>query len=87
VIVVVLYLMTRELFDVPFEWGRLSAALAICVAGGAGGAALLPSHGADAFAIRLLIGAAIPVLLVATRVVPREQLLALARPRRAQPAG
>lgn len=64
VMLVVIHLLTRKLFTVPFEWARL--ALLVGVMGGAsvGGELLLPTSGAGGFFARGAVFCAIPVLLV-----------------------
>ena len=44
VIVAVLHLLTRRLFVVPFEWGRMAAAVAVLAVLGVGGELLLPTQ-------------------------------------------
>jgi O-antigen/teichoic acid export membrane protein len=66
VMLAAMYALTRSLFPVPFEWGRL--ALVAVVAGGitAAGELLLPTDGLDGFAARAAALAAIaPALLAA----------------------
>jgi O-antigen/teichoic acid export membrane protein len=60
----VMYTLTRSLFHVPFEWGRL--ALIVVVAGGLGtaGELLLPTSGAGGFLARAAVLCAIPVVLL-----------------------
>jgi O-antigen/teichoic acid export membrane protein len=74
VIVAVLYWLTRDLFRVPFEWGRLSAAVGVLTALAVGGELLLPTHGAVGLVSRLAVLAAAPLLLVAARVVTPAEL-------------
>ena len=73
VMLVVLHLLTRRLFVVPFEWGRLS--LAVGVVGGiaVAGELLLPTAGVDGFVLRTLALAAIPVALLATGIMHEEE--------------
>ena len=60
-----MYLLTRSLFHVPFEWGRL--ALIVVVAGGmaTAGELLLPTSGAGGFLARAAVLGAIPLVLLA----------------------
>jgi hypothetical protein len=60
-----MYALTRSLFHVPFEWGRL--ALVVLVAGGlaTAGEVLLPTSGAGGFLARAAVLCAIPVVLLA----------------------
>jgi O-antigen/teichoic acid export membrane protein len=44
--ILVIYRLTREVFIVGFEWGRLRRLLAVLVSVSVGGELLLPSHGA-----------------------------------------
>ena len=73
VMLAVLHLLTRRLFVVPFEWGRLS--LAVGVVGGiaVAGELLLPTAGVDGFVLRTLALAAIPVSLLATGIMHEEE--------------
>jgi O-antigen/teichoic acid export membrane protein len=65
VMLTVMYLLTRSLFHVPFEWGRL--ALIVLVAGvlATAGELLLPTSGAAGFLARTAVLCAIPALLLA----------------------
>ncbi|MCW3022900.1 MAG: hypothetical protein JWR30_2222, partial [Conexibacter sp.] len=54
-IVAVLYQLTRHLFRVPFEWGRLAAAVGVLATLGVGGELLLPTHGAVGLLSRLAV--------------------------------
>jgi O-antigen/teichoic acid export membrane protein len=83
VIVVVLYLLTRHLFRVPFEWGRLTAAVVVLAGLAVGGELLLPTHGATGLLSRLVVLAAAPPLLVVSGVVTPAELRALRRIRSA----
>jgi O-antigen/teichoic acid export membrane protein len=83
VIVAMLYLLTRHLFRVPFEWRRLSAAVLVLGVLGVGGELLLPTHGAVGLLSRLALLAAAPPLLVAAGVVTPSELRALRRIRSA----
>jgi O-antigen/teichoic acid export membrane protein len=74
VMLTVMYLLTRSLFHVPFEWGRL--ALVVVVAGGlaTAGELLLPTSGAGGFLARAAVLCAIPgVLLAAGFLRPGER--------------
>jgi O-antigen/teichoic acid export membrane protein len=83
VIVAVLHLLTRDMFHVPFEWGRLAAAVAVLAVLAIGGELLLPTSGAVGLLSRLAVLAAAPPLLVAARVVTPAELRALRRIRSA----
>jgi O-antigen/teichoic acid export membrane protein len=78
VMLAVMYALTRNLFHVAFEWGRL--ALAVGVIGGLTVAAelLAPTEGAGGFALRLLVLAAMLPALAATGF-PRPGEIAAAR--------
>jgi O-antigen/teichoic acid export membrane protein len=86
VILVVMHALTRHLFTVPFEWGRLAAAVAVLTALAVGGELLLPTHGAAGLLARLAVLACAPPALVAVRVVTPGELRALGRLRRRAPA-
>jgi O-antigen/teichoic acid export membrane protein len=77
VMLVVAHLLTRRLFTVPFERGRL--ALLVTVIGGiaAAGELLLPTSGAAGFAARLAALAAIPLVLLAAGFLRPEERRAL----------
>lgn len=83
VVVLLMYLFTRRLFPVPYEWGRLarlvaSAALLIAI-----GSLLVPDDGIGFLALRLLLVVALPVVLLGTGFfTSRERgwLALLARP-------
>lgn len=70
----VLHLLTRRLFRVPFESGKVVRI--VLVAGGlaVAGNLLLPTAGAAGFLLRLLVFLAIPAGLVAAGVVTRGEL-------------
>jgi O-antigen/teichoic acid export membrane protein len=84
VIVAVLHVLTRRLFVVPFEWGRMATAVAVLAVLGVGGELLLPTHGAEGLLLRLAVLALAPPLLVATRVVTVPELRALRKLRTAR---
>jgi len=73
----VAHLLTRRLFAVPFERGRLAAALAVLTTVTVAGELLLPSEGAVGLLARALALALIPPLLIAARVVTPGELQAL----------
>lgn len=79
VTLIVMWLLTRNLFPVAFEWGRL--ALVVVVAGGiaVAGELLLPTDGADGFLTRLAALAAIAPALYAARFFRPGELLAARR--------
>ncbi len=63
----VMYVLTRSLFKVGFEWLRLAQLTAILAGVAVSGELLLATHGAVGFATRLAWLALAPVLLVVTR--------------------
>ncbi len=86
VMLVVLHLLTRGLFAVPFEWGRLAHAVALLAGVAVAGELLLPDAGAAGFATRAAALAALPAALLATgfmRPQERDGLRSLLRRRRA----
>jgi O-antigen/teichoic acid export membrane protein len=91
VMLVVLHLLTRRLFVVPFEWGRLAHATVVLAGVAVAGELLLPTGGAGGFAARALALAALPALLLATgfmRPEERDGLRGLRRRRAGRtPAG
>jgi hypothetical protein len=87
VMLVVVHLLTRGLFAVPFERGRL--ALLVTVIGGisVGGELLLPESGLGGFAARVAALAAIPLVLLAVGFVTPEEWSSLRALRRGARAG
>jgi O-antigen/teichoic acid export membrane protein len=77
VMLVVLHLLTRRLFAVPFQWVRLAHAGAVLVGVTVAGELLLPTAGAGGFAARALALAAIPALLALTGFVRPAELAGL----------
>jgi O-antigen/teichoic acid export membrane protein len=63
----VLYLLTRSLFTVGFEWTRLAQLVAILLAVAVSGELLLPTSGFGGLAARLAWLALVPALLLLTR--------------------
>ncbi len=83
VMLVVLQLLTRGLFAVPYEWGKLAAAVAITGGVAVLGVLAVPDHGAGALLVRFVLGAvAAPVLLALAHVITPAELRALAGGRR-----
>jgi O-antigen/teichoic acid export membrane protein len=62
-----MYLLTRSLFRVGFEWARLARLAAILTAVAVSGELLLPVHGPGGLAARVGWLALVPVALLATR--------------------
>jgi len=77
VMLVVVHLLTRRLFAVPFQWRRLGTAVAVLAGVSVAGELLLPTAGLAGFAARAVALAAIPVLLVFARVFTVGQLARL----------
>jgi O-antigen/teichoic acid export membrane protein len=78
--VAVMHLLTRNVFAVDFQWGRLARLTAILACVAVSGELLLPSSGLAGFVLRALWLLLIPALLVATRFFApneREQARAL----------
>ncbi|MEA2191156.1 MAG: hypothetical protein QOI73_1277 [Solirubrobacteraceae bacterium] len=78
VMLVVLHLLTRRLFVVPFEWGRLVHAVCAIGAIAVAGELLLPAAGWGGFGSRALALAAIPVVLLATGFMREHERAGLA---------
>jgi O-antigen/teichoic acid export membrane protein len=74
VMLVVLHLLTRRLFAVPFEWGRLGRIVLIIGGISTAGELALPTAGVAGFAARTAALAAIPVCLVLARIFTVQQL-------------
>jgi O-antigen/teichoic acid export membrane protein len=85
VVVVVLHLLTRHVFAVPFERGRLAAAVAVLAGVAVAGELLLPTSGAGGLFSRAALLAITPLLLIAARVVRVDELRALLRRPAARP--
>jgi O-antigen/teichoic acid export membrane protein len=64
---VAMYLLTRRLFKVGFEWGRLGHLVAILAGVAVSGELLLPSHGLAGLLQRVAWLGLVPVLLLLTR--------------------
>jgi O-antigen/teichoic acid export membrane protein len=64
---IVMYLLTRSLFKVGFEWLRLAKLAAILAGVAVSGELLLPSHGFAGLALRAAWLALVPVALLFTR--------------------
>ncbi|MGD1056275.1 MAG: oligosaccharide flippase family protein [Solirubrobacteraceae bacterium] len=83
----VMYLLTRGLFKVGFEWLRLAKLAAILAGVAVSGELLLPTNGLSGLALRVLWLALVPVALLATRffhpheIVQARSLVADARQR------
>jgi O-antigen/teichoic acid export membrane protein len=77
VIVLILHLLTRRLFAVPFEWSRLARAVLVLAVLGVGGELLLPTHGALGLLTRFAVLCLAPPALLAARVVSLKDLKAV----------
>ncbi|MDQ3676047.1 MAG: hypothetical protein M3401_04460, partial [Actinomycetota bacterium] len=77
VMLVVLHLLTRRLFAVPFEWGRLAHAVALLAGVAVAGELALPTSGVDGFASRALALAVLPLLFAASRFAQPAELAGL----------
>jgi O-antigen/teichoic acid export membrane protein len=75
----VLHLLTRSLFRVPFEWGRLAHATAVLGLAALAGELLLPTSGAVGLVSRVALVAAVPLVLVATGFLRPSERAALRR--------
>ena len=79
VMLVVVHLLTRRLFTVPFERGRLTLLVAVIGGVATAGELLLPAEGAGGLASRLAALAVIPAVLAAAGFVRPEERRALRR--------
>jgi len=87
VMLAVMRLLTRGLFDVPFEWGRIAHVVAVAGGIAVAGELLLPTSGAAGLLSRAAALAAVPAVLVATRFFRPEEVARLrALGRRLRPA-
>ena len=71
---IVLFLLTRNVFTVPFEWSRLIPLVIVVATFSVGGELLLPSDGAEGFVLRAAVLLAIVPALIALRVVTIREL-------------
>ena len=69
VMLAVIHLLTRRLFRVPFEWGRMAVIAAVLAGVAVAGELGLPDHGPAGFVLRLAAWGLVPLLLapLATR--------------------
>ena len=75
---VVVHLLTRRLFAVPFDWPRLARIVAIVGGISVAGELLLPTSGVEGFALRALALAAVPVALAPELLRLRRELVSSA---------
>lgn len=73
VMLVVLHLLTRRLFAVPFEWARLAHATVLLAGVTVAVELLAPTQGAGGLAVRAIALAALPAALAATGFVRSEE--------------
>ncbi len=67
VMLVILHLLSRRVFAVRFQWGRLATLTAVLAGVSVSGELLLPTHGAEGLLLRVLWLAWIPAVLTALR--------------------
>jgi O-antigen/teichoic acid export membrane protein len=72
---VVVHVLTRRLFTVPFDWPRLARVVAIVGGISVAGELLLPTSGVEGFALRALALAAVPVALAPELLRLRRELV------------
>jgi O-antigen/teichoic acid export membrane protein len=72
--IVATYLLTRRIFSVGFEWGRLARLTLVLGGVAVAGERLLPTHGAAGFASRSAAVVVMPGLLVATGFFRRAEV-------------
>jgi O-antigen/teichoic acid export membrane protein len=75
VMLAVMYLLTRGLFKVGFEWLRLAHLAAILAGVAVSGELLLPTHGLAGLALRVVWLALVPALLALTRFFHPHELV------------
>jgi O-antigen/teichoic acid export membrane protein len=73
VVVALMHAITRRLFVVPYEWGRLALAVGLAAALIAVGELAIPQRGVGWFALTLLLCAVYPVGLYALRFLSDEE--------------
>jgi len=74
VMLATLHLLTRRVFAVSFEWGRLIQLATVLAGAAVGGELALPSSGAVGLLLRLVVLAAVPAALVALRFFSAEEV-------------
>jgi O-antigen/teichoic acid export membrane protein len=79
VMLAAMFVLTRRLFAVAFEWGRLVHAVAAIATLTVAGELLLPTHGAGGLLARTAVLAAIPAALVLTGFFSRDEVAGLRR--------
>jgi O-antigen/teichoic acid export membrane protein len=73
----VMHVLTRRLFTVNFEWGRLARIVAVLGGMAAAGELLLPTHGAVGFFTRVLVTAMMPVVLAGSGFLHPQEMARL----------
>ncbi len=77
VVVALMHAITRRLFYVPYEWGRLGLAVGLAAGLIAIGELAVPRDGLDGFALTLALCAAYPVGLYVLRFLSAEERVRL----------
>ena len=73
VVLALIYLFTQRLFPVRYEWGRLALLVFVSAAIVSAGELLLPTHGLAGFMSRLALWVALPLILVVSGFLTREE--------------
>ena len=73
VVVAIMHAITRRLFYVPYEWGRLALAVGAAAALIAIGDTIVPHDGVDGLALTLALCAAYPLALLGAGFLTREE--------------
>ncbi len=76
-ILTITYLLTRRLFAVPYEWGRLAALIALSAALVGGAELFTPTSGIWGFLLRAVVWAAFPLALFAGGFLHPDERVAL----------
>jgi len=63
IVIVLIYAVSRRIFPIPWQWGRLTVVVGAAAVLIAGGELLLPTEGAAGFLSRLAVFALYPVIL------------------------
>jgi O-antigen/teichoic acid export membrane protein len=73
IVLALMYVLTQRLFPVPYEWGRLALLVVVTAATIGIGELALPKEGIAAILTRGALWLAMPVLLLATGFLTREE--------------
>ena len=73
IVIVLIYLVSRRIFPIPWQWGRLAVVVGAAVVLVGGGEALLPTDGAVGFLSRALLFALYPVILWFGGAISRDE--------------